>query len=167
MSITGEDAAEARFIQEPFNPLMKIRRMCHGDSCKGWARAGREFKKKFGVGYGTSGRFKAGSVTDCLAQFTQLALQPPSQWAEPDHRGIQSSKHLEIEIALLNMCGLMRQNHAKFFFVPFRVIVRQQDSRADVYWRSNLTAPAHLNSIGNLKIRSALDAPCLRPQAKR
>ena len=96
----------------------------HSNSCKGWARQCREFKKELGVRSAAGSLFKAGAVADSFAQFVEFAFQPPSQWAEPENACVNSRQQLQIEISLANMRALMGQNNAQFLFVPFAMLGR-------------------------------------------
>jgi hypothetical protein len=63
--------AETRFVEQPFNALSQMTGACHGNSCKGWAREGREFKQDLGVGGAAGGFFKPRAIADGFTQFRQ------------------------------------------------------------------------------------------------
>ena len=105
----------------------------HGNSCKGWAREGREFKQELSVRGAAGGLFKAGAVADCFAQFTEFTFQPPSKRAEPEKRCIKPGEQLQIEVALANVRALVRQNHPQLLLTPLRVIGGKNNAGADVH----------------------------------
>ena len=118
----GKGLAETGFVQKTFDALGEMTGAGHGNSCKGWAREGREFKQELSVGGAAGGLFKAGAVADGLAQFREFAFEPPSQWAEPEQGGVEAGEQLQIEVALADVRALVRQNHAHLLLIPIGVI---------------------------------------------
>jgi hypothetical protein len=124
----GKSLAEAGFVKKAFNALGEMTGAGHGNSCQGWARESREFKKDLSVGGSACGLFKARAVADGFAQFGKFAFEPPSQGAEPEKRGVDACQKLQIKVALADVRALVSQNNAQLFLIPCGVVGGQHDA---------------------------------------
>ena len=161
----GKRVAETGFVQKALNALGKMTGACHGNSCKGWARQGREFKKDLGVGGAAGGLLKAGAVADGFAQFVKFAFQPPSKRAEPEQRSIEGGGQLQVKVALADVRAFVGQHDAQLLFAPAHVIGRQNDAGADVHRGGNATTCPHANPC--ILLRERLCRLGRQPQSER
>ena len=76
-------------------------------------------------------------VADRLTQIAELALEPPSERAEPEQGGIESGYELKVEVALSNVRALVGEDNAQLLRIPLDVIGGQQHGRANRDRRGN------------------------------
>ncbi len=139
----------------------------HGNSCKRWARQGREFKKDLGVRRAAGCLLQAGAVADGFAQFVEFAFQPPTKRAEPEQRCIKRGGQLQIEVALADVRAFMGQHDAQLLLVPAGVIGGQNNAGADVHRGSDAGTGPHVKLNPGFLLSERLCRLGREPQAER
>ena len=158
-----ECLAETAFVEQAFNALGDAAGTRHGDAYFGAARHGGEFQQDAGIGSVIGGFLEAGVIADGFAQVGELALEPPSQGAEPEDGGVEAGQGLEVEVALAHVGALMGQHDAQFLDVPLVVVVGQHYRRADGDGRGDFAAGAKVEAVGEMRVE--LDRFRRLPQA--
>ena len=138
----------------------------HGYSYEGWARRCREFEQYLRVGRPASGLFEPGAVADGFSQIRKLVLEPPSERAEPEERGVEARKQLQIEVALTDMGSLVRKDNAELFGIPGFVVRRKYDRRSDGDWGRDGRAEQSRRPEACASVRLTRRAPSLMRNAK-
>src|SRR5580704_12426819 len=98
-----------------------------------------------------SGLLDSRTIADGLGQFSELSLEPPAQRAEPDKRGVEPGKQLEVKVTLTNVRALVSEHNAKLLLVPGLVAGGQQDDRTDGQGRGDLSAGAQRKPWWNVR----------------
>jgi hypothetical protein len=163
----GKGLAEGGVVEEAVNALRDSAGTGHVYSNKGWARQGREFEKELSIRGGASSLVQSGVVANRLSQVAELALEPPSQRAEPEKSCIEGGKKLKVEVALADVRTLVGEHDAELFGIPLGKVGGQQHGRAYGYRRGNSSARTEMQPWETTRLIFEEDRLRAKPQAHR